>query len=84
MISPACSLLCQCLPRLGRYSKQITAAVIEGKSITEAQWSAFGEGGVTVAEPSPLNWGHPDEISGNVEIVHGHSGCNMGIRIYFI
>lgn len=26
-----------------------------------------GGGGVTVAEQSPLNWGHPDEISCNME-----------------
>lgn len=35
-----------------------------------------GGGGLTVAQPSPLNWGHPDEISGNIETIFGHPGCN--------
>lgn len=53
--------------------------MIEGKSITVAQWSVFF-GVVTVAEQSPLNWGHPDEISGNMEAmaIHGSPDCHNG------
>lgn len=37
-------------------------------------------GGVTIAEQSPLNWGHPDEISGNMAAmaIHGSLDCNNG------